>query len=52
LADVETDQRETVQDGPSELSETDLRIGRSLGLRTTQLGSAFEREHRDLLWRP
>jgi serine/threonine protein kinase len=27
-----------------------LRIGRSLGLRTTQLGSAFEREHRQLLW--
>ena len=50
MADVETDRRETVQNGPSELSDTDLRIGRSLGLRTTQLGSAFEREHRQLLW--
>jgi len=33
-----------------ESGDTDLRIGRSLGLRTTQLGSAFEREHRNLLW--
>ncbi len=32
-------------------SATGLRIGRSLGLRTTQLGSSFEREQRDLLWR-
>jgi serine/threonine protein kinase len=47
---METDRRETVQDGPSALSDTDLRIGRSLGLRTTQLGSSFEREQRKLLW--
>jgi hypothetical protein len=33
-----------------ESGDIDLRIGRSLGLRTTQLGSAFEREHRKLLW--
>jgi hypothetical protein len=33
-----------------ESGDTDLRIGRSLGLRTTQLGSAFEREHRNFLW--
>jgi hypothetical protein len=32
-------------------SERSLRIGRSLGLRTTQLGSAFEREQRDFLLR-
>ncbi len=50
MASTETDGRESVQDRPSPIDDTDLRIGRSLGLRTTQLGSAFEREHRDLLW--
>jgi len=50
LASTETDGREMVQDGAASIDDTDLRIGRSLGLRTTQLGSAFEREHRQLLW--
>lgn len=48
---METDRREPVQNGPSAISDTELRIGRSLGLRTTQLGSSFEREQRKLLWR-
>ena len=39
--------------GPTEsgASGSDLQIGRSLGLRTTQLGSAFERERHAQLWR-
>lgn len=50
MKDTEADRREG-ETGPSpEPGDTDLRIGRSLGLRTTQLGSAFEREHRSLMW--
>jgi hypothetical protein len=50
LAETETDRSESETGGSSASDDTDLRIGRSLGLRTTQLGSAFEREHRNLLW--
>jgi len=39
-----------VQNVADPADDTAVRIGRSLGLRTTQLGSAFEREHRELLW--
>ena len=47
---METDRQETAHTGPSAISDSDLRIGRSLGLRTTELGSSFEREQRRLLW--
>lgn len=49
MADVETDGQQPTGNGASR--NTDMRIGRSLGLRTTQLGSAFEREQREQLWR-
>jgi serine/threonine-protein kinase len=39
------------ENGNRERPDTLLRIGRSLGLRTTQLGSSFEREQWELLWR-
>jgi serine/threonine-protein kinase len=51
LAEIETDRPQPGTGESSASDNSDLRIGRSLGLRTTQLGSAFEREHRDLLWR-
>jgi len=51
LAEIETNRPQPQGGASSDGANTDLRIGRSLGLRTTQLGSAFEREHRNLLWR-
>jgi serine/threonine-protein kinase len=47
---MESDGRVSIQDRSSGGANGDLRIGRSLGLRTTQLGSAFERERREQLW--
>jgi len=51
LADVEKGRPQPEGGASSDGASTDLRIGRSLGLRTTQFGSAFEREQRNLLWR-
>ena len=51
MAEIETNRPQPEGGASSDGARTDLRIGRSLGLRTTQLGSAFEREHRNLLWR-
>ncbi|MGB5673529.1 MAG: serine/threonine-protein kinase [Gemmatimonadota bacterium] len=51
MADVEKGRPQPEGGASSDGASTDLRIGRSLGLRTTQLGSAFEREQRNLLWR-
>ncbi len=48
LADRKIDTVDAVGKGAS-AGNPDLRIGRSLGLRTTQLGPAFEKEHRHLL---
>ena len=50
MADIEQEPWTAVADATPTSADTDLRIGRSLGLRTTQLGSAFEREQHDQLW--
>ncbi len=50
MAETETNRPQPEGGASSDGDSTDLHIGRSLGLRTTQLGSAFEREHRNLLW--
>jgi len=48
---IKAGRRESRIEDPATSDATDLRIGRSLGLRTTQLGSAFERERREQLWK-